>query len=68
MFAELCATRRDELRREQGWRSGEIEPAFASWAALGGHALLQPLKPLIAPSERVLDRVGERQADLEAGS
>src|SRR6185437_4562799 len=38
VFAERLASRRHELRGEQGSRSGEIGPAFASWAELGGQA------------------------------
>jgi hypothetical protein len=44
----------------------DIGPAFASWADLGDDALLQPPRPQIRPSARVLDRATERDAGMEA--
>jgi hypothetical protein len=65
-FASLLASRQATMQPEPGRDDAQAGPAFASWAALGEDALLQPPKPAIRPSARVLDRVGERDAELEA--
>ena len=40
--------------------------AFPTWTALGRDAILQPPKPQITPSERILERVSGRDLDMEA--
>jgi hypothetical protein len=45
----------------------DIGPAFLEWSWTAGDAILQPPKPEIRPSARVLERAAKRQPDLEAG-
>jgi hypothetical protein len=45
---------------------GGLGEAFPGWAGFAGEALLQPPKPEIRPSARVLERARERQAGMEA--
>jgi hypothetical protein len=58
-FASQLALRADQVRSE---------PELTSWQRSGGEPLLQPPNAEIPPSPRVLERVGERQAGLEAGN
>jgi hypothetical protein len=44
-----------------------ITPAFPAWAPPGRDAILQPPKPEITPSPRILERVAERDLDREPG-
>jgi hypothetical protein len=46
----------------------EGTPAFPAWTAAPKDAILQPPKPEITPSPRVLERVAERELDLEPGA
>lgn len=41
-------------------------PAFPAWAAPDADAILQPPKPSIRPSPRILERVVGREPDWEA--
>jgi hypothetical protein len=41
-------------------------PAFPAWATPDADAILQPPKPRIQPSHRILERVADREADREA--
>jgi hypothetical protein len=41
-------------------------PAFPAWKAAARDAILQPPKPQIEPSERVLELVADRDAGIEA--
>jgi len=43
-------------------------PAFPAWTAPTRDAILQPPRPRIQPSQRILERVTGREADIEAGS
>jgi hypothetical protein len=45
-----------------------LTPAFPAWTAAAKDAILQPPKPEITPSPRVLERVAERDLDLEPGA
>jgi hypothetical protein len=45
----------------------DIGPAFPDWSWTAGDAIVQPPKPEIRPSARVLERAAKRQPDLEAG-
>jgi hypothetical protein len=40
--------------------------AFPPWPAPAADAILQPPKPEIRPSEQILDRIADRDADPEA--
>jgi hypothetical protein len=44
----------------------DLGPAFPAWAGPDRDAILQPPKPEIQPSPRILDRVTERDLDMEA--
>ena len=46
---------------------GDLGQAFPSWTGPGNDAILQPPKPEIRPSARVLERALDRDADREAG-
>ena len=46
---------------------GDLGQAFPSWTGSSKGAILQPPKPQIRPSARVLERVADRDADIEAG-
>ena len=46
---------------------GNLGQAFPSWSGGPTDAILQPPKPEIRPSARVLERVLDRDADMEAG-
>jgi hypothetical protein len=41
-------------------------PAFPSWTGPQPDAILQPPKPQIQPSQRILERTADRDPDLEA--
>jgi hypothetical protein len=43
-----------------------LSPAFPGWAQPGKDAILQPPKPPIRPSERILERTTDRDLHLEA--
>jgi hypothetical protein len=43
-----------------------FNPAFPVWAQPGRDAILQPPKPQIRPSERILERTADRDSNLEA--
>jgi len=45
---------------------GDLGQAFPAWASLGRGPILQPPKPEIPPSPRILQRVLDRDADREA--
>jgi hypothetical protein len=44
-----------------------VGPAFPAWQGTAKDAILQPPKPEIQPSPRILERVTERDWDREAG-
>jgi hypothetical protein len=46
---------------------GSLGQAFPPWTGFSTSAILQPPKPEIRPSSRVLERVLDRDADMEAG-
>jgi hypothetical protein len=45
---------------------GDLGEAFPAWQMPGPDAILQPPKPQITPSARVLQLTQERDAELEA--
>jgi hypothetical protein len=45
---------------------GDLGPAFPAWASPRREPILQPPKPEIPPSPRILERAMERDADWEA--
>jgi hypothetical protein len=44
----------------------DIGPAFPVWTGTRADAILQPPKPEIPPSARILDRAMDRDLDMEA--
>ena len=44
----------------------DLGPAFPSWTGPDRDAILQPPKPQIEPSPRILERAAGREADVEA--
>jgi hypothetical protein len=46
---------------------GDLGQAFPAWTGSSRDAILQPPKPEIRPSARVLERAADREADIEAG-
>ena len=73
----LAAQRREFARRLAGRQSlmtpaedpnyEDLGPAFPAWTGTARDAILQPPKPQIQPSPRILERVTERDWDMEAG-
>jgi hypothetical protein len=45
----------------------DLAPAFPAWTPAERDAILQPPKPQITPSARILERVAERDPDREPG-
>lgn len=43
-------------------------PTFPTWTAPRRDAILQPPKPQIRPSERILERLAGQDLNMEAGS
>ena len=74
LIAELTAQRR-EFARQFAERtrqplsvsnSADFGPAFPAWTGEARDAILQPPKPQIKPSPRILERVPGHDLDLEA--
>jgi hypothetical protein len=66
-FARQLAGRQSLMIPAEDPRYGDLGQAFPSWAAPGTDAILQPPKPEIRPSARILERAADRDADREAG-
>lgn len=64
-FASQLA-QRQRLAREGDQGVAGLGQAPWPWASPGEEPLLQPPKPMIRPSARVMDRLAQRDADLEA--
>jgi len=65
-FAERLADRQNMMIPSEDPDYGGLGQAFPSWTGSSTGAILQPPKPVIRPSARVLERVVERDADMEA--
>jgi hypothetical protein len=66
-FAERLGDRQSLMIPSEDLGYGHLGQAFPSWSAASTGAILQPPKPEIRPSARVLERVLDRDADMEAG-
>ena len=66
-FAERLADRQSLMIPSDDPDYGNLGQAFPSWSGGPTDAILQPPKPEIRPSARVLGRVLDRDADMEAG-
>jgi hypothetical protein len=66
-FAERLADRQSLMIPSEDPDYGDLGRALPSWTGSSRQAILQPPKPEICPSARVLERVLDRDADIEAG-
>ena len=66
-FAERLADRQSLMVPSEDPDYGDLGQAFPSWTGRSKDAILQPPKPEIRPSSRVLERALDRDADREAG-
>ena len=65
-FAGKLADRQSQMIPAQDPDYGDLGPAFPAWTSPGREPILQPPKPEIPPSPRILQRVMDRDADWEA--
>ena len=65
-FAERLANLQSLTLPSEDPDYGDLGQPFASWPRLARDAILQPPKPEIQPSPRVLERAADRDADWEA--
>ena len=65
-FADGIADRQSQMIPSQDPDYGDLGPAFPAWASPRREPILQPPKPEIPPSPRILERAMERDADWEA--
>jgi hypothetical protein len=68
VFAEQLAHRQDQLRADLSPDGNGSGPWRMFSPESAKQPLLQPPRPAIQPSARVLERVREREADLEAAT
>ena len=66
-FADRLADRQSQAIPSEDPEYGNLGQAFPPWTRSSTGAILQPPKPEIRPSARVLERVLDRDADIEAG-
>jgi hypothetical protein len=66
-FAGKLASRQSQMLPSEDPDYGDLGQAFPAWTGSGKGAILQPPRPQIRPSARVLERVVDRDADIEAG-
>jgi len=67
-FAAQLADRQSVTIPHDDPDHGRLGQAFPAWPEPGRDAILQPPRPQIAVSARVLERPRDREADLEAGN
>jgi len=65
-FADQLADRRSQTVPSEDPDYGDHGPAFPAWTSPGQEPILQPPKPEIPPSPRILERAMDRDADWEA--
>jgi len=65
-FADTLAERQSQTIPSQDPDYGNLGQAFPPWPGPAKNAILQPPKPEISPSPRVLKRAADRDADREA--
>ena len=66
IFAGRLADRQSQAVPSEDPDYGDLGPAFPAWADRAMEPILQPPKPEIPPSPRILERVMDRDADWEA--
>ena len=67
IFAARLADRQSLMIPAEDPGYGDLGQAFPAWTGSSREAILQPPKPQIRPSARVLERAADRDADIEAG-
>ena len=65
-FADRLADRQSQTIPAEDLDYGDLGQAFPPWPRPASDPILQPPKPEIAPSPRVLERAADRDADREA--
>jgi AAA domain len=65
-FADTLAERQSLTIPSDDPDYGDLGPAFPAWTGAARDAILQPPKPEIPPSSRILDRAMDRDLDMEA--
>jgi len=65
-FADRLADRQNVKIPSEDPDYGDLGQAFPAWTGPGREPILQPPKPEIPPSPRILERVTDRDADWEA--
>jgi len=65
-FADKLADRQSQTIPSKDPDYGDLGPAFHAWTSSGQEPILQPPKPEIPPSPRILERAMDRDADWEA--
>jgi hypothetical protein len=65
-FADKLADRQSLAIPSEDPDYSDLGPAFPAWTSPGRKPILQPPKPEIPPSPRILQRVMDRDADREA--
>jgi hypothetical protein len=65
-FADRLADRQSQMIPAEDPDYGSLSPAFPAWSGTRREPILQPPKPEIPPSSRILERVMDRDADWEA--
>jgi conjugative relaxase-like TrwC/TraI family protein len=68
MFADKLADRQSMTIPSEDPDYGDLGQAFPPWKGRGKDAILQPPKPEIRPSARVLERAADRDRDIEAAN
>ena len=65
-FAERLADRQSQTVPSEDPDYGDLGQAFPAWTGPARAAILQPPKPEITPSPRILERAADRNADWKA--
>jgi hypothetical protein len=65
-FADKLAERQNLMIPAEDPDYQDLGPAFPAWTSPGKDAILQPPKPEIQPSARILERVTDHGLDMEA--
>ena len=66
IFADRLADRQSQAIPSEDPDYGDLGPAFLAWTSPRREPILQPPKPEIPPSPRILERAMDRDADWEA--
>jgi hypothetical protein len=66
-FAVKLADRQSMLIPAEDPDFSDLGPAFPTWTAARKDAILQPPKPEITPSKRILELIADRERDMEPG-